>query len=89
MTNEIESLFKPLADDWLERFATRFGDGQFSSRGVDAGTARQFCSLHFGLRRQQVKLLARYWQQDGRIEIARRGWKILKLAQPSQIQGCI
>lgn len=85
MTNELELFLKPLAEDWWQRFAAKFGNYQFGNRGVDAGAATQFCSLHFGLRKQQVKLLARYWQQEGRIEIARNGWKILKFAEPVQM----
>lgn len=85
MTKDLELFLKPLAEDWWERFAAKFCNYQFSKQGVDAGAARQFCGLHFGLRRQQIKLLARYWQQQGRIEIDRNGWRILKLAQPSQM----
>lgn len=85
MTSELELFFKPLAEDWWQRFAAKFGNYQFGNQGVDAGAATQFCSLHFGLRKQQVKLLARYWERQGRIELTRNGWRIPTLAQPIQL----
>lgn len=85
MTNELDSLLCQIEGYWRERFAAEFG-AQFQDAIVDAGTAISYCCLHFGLCKPQVKLLVRYWQKMGFIQLTKRGWKLFKFAEPMQME---
>lgn len=74
----VDRLVSFLSETWYLRFSRKYAHQFLDGKAVDAATAVQFCCLHFGMTRQQVRQLALHWCELRWLRINCAGWYLLK-----------